>query len=41
MHYTLSIIHYPLSQLLTRFLPASILRKIKRRMVKPHSELPP
>jgi len=30
-----------LHQVLTRFLPASILRKIKRRMVKPQSDEPP
>ena len=41
MHYALYIIHYSLYQLLTRFLPASILRKIKRSIVKPHNELPP
>ena len=41
MHYSLCIIHYTLYQLLTRFLPASILRKIKRSIVKPHNELPP
>ena len=41
MHYSLCIIHYSLYQLLTRFLPASILRKIKRSIVKPHNELPP
>ena len=41
IHYALFIIHYTLYQLLTRFLPASILRKIKRSIVKPHNELPP
>ncbi len=28
-------------QFLTRFLPASILRKMNRRMVNPHNEEPP
>lgn len=36
-----SLFILPFTQLLTRFLPASILRKMKSRMVKPQRDEPP